>query len=170
MSLCSVSRGRPRTAAFTLLELIMVLALFGMVAALILGTGATMLRESDEQSVEQKTIQAIAAARHESVLSGQTLELRFNEKTRLLSWGAGQETLAGEDRLRFLPPVRSSAMLLGGKMVEEAIPFVRFHPDGTCDPFRLEVVKSSDRTSRVVTIDPWTCTALAPAPEGGRRR
>lgn len=170
MSARSSIRGLRRTRAFTLLELIMVLALFGLVGALIVGSGAAMLRESDEASVEQKALAAVAAVRHQSVLSGQPLELRYDEKTRVIDWGAGNMTLAGEDQLRLLPPMRISAMLIGGKMVEQTIPFVRFHPDGTCDPFRLEIVKQPDRTSRIITIDPWTCTALAPEPEKGARR
>jgi prepilin-type N-terminal cleavage/methylation domain-containing protein len=164
----SSHRGLRRMAAFTLLELIMVLALFGLVATLIVGTGAAMLRESDEASVEQKTLTGIASARHQAVLTGEVLELRFNDKTRVLDWSKGSETLAGEDEVRFLPPARISSMLIGGRLVEQTIPFVRFYPDGTCDPFRLEVVQKG--TSRITAIDPWTCTAMAPLPEDARRR
>jgi hypothetical protein len=106
----------------------------------------------------------VAGARHNAVLGGQQLELRYDEKTRVLSWGAGQTTLMGEDGIQLLPPVRASTVLVGGKLREAPLALVRFYPDGTCDPFRLEIIR--DQVSQYVTIDPWTCTALAdPAAE-----
>ncbi|WP_438480164.1 pilus assembly FimT family protein [Oleiharenicola lentus] len=163
----SSNRGLHRSSAFTVLELVMVLALFGLVAGLVVGTGATMFRQSENESVEQKTLSAIATARRESVASGEILELRYDEKSRVLDWGKGNSTLSGEDILRLLPPARVSAMLIGGRVVEASIPLVRFHPDGTCDPFRVEIVQN--KTSRITAIDPWTCTALTALPAEARR-
>ena len=56
-------------------------------------------------------------------------------------------------------------MIIGGREVEEPITRVRFYADGTCDPFRLEFVR--DQTSRILTIDPWTCTVLSPEAAAG---
>lgn len=156
-----------RTGGFTLLEIVVVLALFGLVSALLLGGSGSLLRAIGREDVENTTLNAIASARYEAVLAGRTLELRLDEKTRVLEWGAGRATLAGEDTVRLLPPVQTSAVLIGGRLEEAAIGSVRFHADGTCDPFRVEIVRG--QTGRILVIDPWTCTVLAPGDKARAR-
>jgi len=158
----AASKSRPRRAAdgFTLLEIVVVLALFGLITALLIGGSGALLRAIGREEVENTALNAIASARHEAVLAGRTLELRLDEKTRVLDWGAGRATLAGEDTVRLLPPVKTSSVLIGGRLEEAAITGVRFHADGTCDPFRLEIVRGP--SGRILVIDPWTCTVLAP--------
>jgi general secretion pathway protein H len=152
---------RRRTAGgLTLLEIVVVLALFGLITALLLGGSGALLRAIGREEVENTALNAIAIARHEAVLSGRTLDLRLDEKTRVLDWGAGRATLAGEEVVRLLPPVKTSSVLIGGRLEEAAITGVRFYPDGTCDPFRVEIVRG--QSGRILMIDPWTCTVLAP--------
>lgn len=151
---------RAPTGGFTLLEIVVVLALFGLITALLIGGSGALLRAIGREEVESTALNAIASARHEAVLSGRTLELRLDEKTRGLDWGAGRATLAGEDVVRLLPPVKTTSVLIGGRLEEAAITTVRFYPDGTCDPFRLEILRG--QTDRILVIDPWTCTVLAP--------
>lgn len=153
-------RDRRNAGGFTLLEIVVVLALFGLITALLIGGSGALLRAIGREDVENTALNAIASARHEAVLAGRTLELRLDEKTRLLDWGAGRATLAGEDVVRLLPPVKTSSVLIGGRLEEAAITTVRFYADGTCDPFRLEIVRG--QTGRILAIDPWTCTVLAP--------
>jgi len=147
-------------AGFTLLEILVVLALFGLISALLIGGSGALLRAVGREDAENTALGAIAAARHGAVLAGQTLQLRFDEKTRVLDWGAGHADLAGGDGVRLLPPAKLSAVLIGGRVQEEALAGVRFYADGTCDPFRLEIVR--EKNSRILAIDPWTCTVLAP--------
>ena len=93
-------------AGFTLLEIIVVLVLFGLISAVLIGGSGALLRAIGREDVENTALGAIAAARHEAVLGGQTLELRLDEKARVLDWGAGRAVLAGEEKVRLLPPVR----------------------------------------------------------------
>jgi prepilin-type N-terminal cleavage/methylation domain-containing protein len=147
-------------AGFTLLEIIVVLALFGLISALMVGGSGALLRASSREDVATVTLGAVAAARHEAVLAGRIVDLRVDEKARALDWGGGRAPLAGSDRVKLLPPERIGAILLGGRLEETAIPRVRFYPDGTCDPFRLEILRTESR--EVLVIDPWTCTVIAP--------
>jgi len=145
---------------FSLLEIVVVLALFGLISVLLIGGSGALLRAVSQDDAENTALSAIAAARHSAVLAGQTLQLRLDEQTRVLDWGAGNATISGEDEVRLLPPVKLSAVLIGGREQEQALAGVRFYADGTCDPFRLEIVR--EKTSHILAIDPWTCTALAP--------
>jgi prepilin-type N-terminal cleavage/methylation domain-containing protein len=144
---------------FSLLEIVVVLALFGLIGALLIGGGGSLLQASARENAENTALTAIAAARHQAVLAGEIVEMNIDAKNRTLNWGAARAPLPENEELSLLPPVRSGAMLIGGQLKEEAIPRVRFYPDGTCDPFRLEI--SHDTSRRVIAIDPWTCAVLA---------
>lgn len=147
-----------------MVEILTVLALIGLISALLLGSGDALLRAMAKDDIETVTLNAVAAARHSAVLTGRQLELHYDEKARQLDWTEGRTVLTGAGDLRLLPPVRISSMIIGGREVEEAITRVRFYADGTCDPFRLEFV--GEQTSRILVIDPWTCTVLSPKTAG----
>lgn len=161
------ARSRRGPAAFTLVEILVVLALIGLISALVIGAGEPLLRASTWEDAENSALSAIAAARHEAVLTGREIELRLDAKARALDWGAGRKVIVGDDQLSLLPPVRTGAMLLGGQLVEEPIALVRFYADGTCDAFRLEITRDGNR--HVMAVDPWTCTILGPDPKSRTR-
>ena len=148
------------------MEILAVLAIIGLISALLVGTGGEYLRTMARDDVETVALNAIASARHSSVLTGRELELRYDEKSRQLNWEEGQVVLRGTGDVRLLPPSRLSSMLIGGREVEKPLARVRFYADGTCDPFRLEIVR--EQASQILTIDPWTCTALSPEAASGR--
>jgi len=163
-----VNRGPGRrdgsaAAGFSLLEILLVLMLFGLIGALLVG-GGSRLQATLDKDTETAALNAIAATRHAAVLAGRTLELTLDGETRRLDWGVAGAELPGEDEIHLLPPVTTSAVLIGGRRQEAPLARVRFYPDGTCDPFRLEVVPAGNRReSRIIVLDPWTCTALTPA-------
>jgi len=146
---------------FTLLEVLVVIALIGLISALLIGSSDALLKSIGKDDIETTALTAIANARHSAVLAGHTEELHNDAQARTLSWDDGSATLTGEGTVRLLPAVKTSAILVGGQAVEGELSRVRFYADGTCDPFRLEVVKE-DKTSHQLSIDPWTCTPLSP--------
>lgn len=159
--------GLHRSRGFSLLELVVVLALFGLISALLIGGSGTLLKAVTTDDVQNTALSAVAAARHAAVLAGRTLEFRSDDQARVLSWGDGSAALAGEGSVRLLPAQKISSILVGGQLLESPLARVRFYPDGTCDPFRLEIVH--DRVSQILTIDPWTCTALSPEAAPGHK-
>ena len=162
-------RGLHRSAGeggFTLLEILVVLALIGLISALLIGSSDALLKSIGRDDIENTALSAIAAARHSAVLTGRPLELHSDEATRVIDWGEGSAPLTGEGSVRLLPVVRTSAMVIGGQAVEAPLARVRFYADGTCDPFRLEIVRG--QASEIITIDPWTCTALSPEAAPGQ--
>lgn len=152
-------RRRGRSRGFSVLELVAVLALLGMISALLIGGSGALLRLGAAGDGQEAALTAIGSARHSAVLQGRTIELLVNQETRVIEWGEGRTALEGPDEVRLLPPARLGAQLLGGQLVETPLARVRFYADGSCDPFRLEVVR--DRSSRILAIDPWTCAVLA---------
>lgn len=160
------ARGPARAGGFSLLEILVVLALFGLISALLVGGSGALLRTVTTDDIQNTALSAIAGARHSAVLAGRTLEFRYDDKARVLDWGEGHAALAGEGGVRLLPVVRTSSILVGGQLVESPLARVRFYADGTCDPFRLEIVR--DQVHQVLTIDPWTCTVLSPEAAPGQ--
>jgi Tfp pilus assembly protein FimT len=150
-----------------LVDLIAVLALVALVGALLVG-GGDLLRAATRSDAEETALTAIARARHEAVLGGRIVELRQDAKERRLDWGTGQLPWGGADDVRLLPPAMASAVIVGGRLQEAPLARVRFYPDGTCDPFRLEIARAGETTRRVVAIDPWTAVPLAKVGEDRR--
>ena len=161
---------RPRRrseAGFTLLEIIAVIALAGLISALLIGGSTNMLKSVTSDDVQNTALSAIAAARESAVQTGTLQEFTYDDKARTLNWGAGSAALSSEGDVRLLPAAKTSSILVGGQLLEAPLAKVRFYADGTCDPFRLEIRRNQQ--SSVLVIDPWTCTALAPDPTPGAK-
>jgi prepilin-type N-terminal cleavage/methylation domain-containing protein len=162
-------RGRgPRSRAFTLLEILLVLMLLGLLGAVLVGGATSLLKAVEEQDPEAAVLSLLQKARAQSVETGQVVELvPLPDDIGFLLGREGVEALPVREglRVRLLRPEMVASFLIGGQLEERPIERVRFYPDGSCDPMRLEVRRGDQR--RVMIIDPWTA---APLPEGGTRR
>lgn len=155
-------RAFPR--AFTLVEVLLVLALLALIVSIMLPAGGALLRDARETSFEGTVLAAVQDARREAVLTGREVELRHETATRTLVWSDGRRTrqvpLPGPAAaVEFLRP-RGGAVLLGGRLVEtDPVARLRFYPDGTCDAVRLQL-RPAGADPRVIPLDPWTCTPV----------
>ncbi len=156
-----------RRAAFTLIEILLVVALLGIIAFTFV-SGAADLFRTKEPRAEEIFWQGVIAARQLALESDQTVTLRFDLEKHQLVWTAAgstaTQTLAFPGKqLEFLPVTTQGMVLLGGQLTEtDSIKFVRFYPDGGCDAFRVQLVDAADRRA-VLAIDPWTCAPMIAA-------
>ena len=166
----TTGNARSSARAFTLIEILLVLALLALVAAVFVPGVNSILRDINDRGPDQLLSEAVLAARAEALETGRTVELAYVKDSRQFVWGARAshgDALPKELVVEILPVATGSNILLGGELaeVQEPLKRVRFFPDGTCEPFRLRV-KSGENKPRTLIADPWTC-ALSPAPAKG---
>jgi len=151
---------------FSLIEILLVLAVMALLGALLLPGVNSMLRSMNEVEPDGAFRDVLMAAREQALSDNRTVVLRSDAERRLLLWGdeihQQQRGLAPGTSLQLLQATTGGSVLLGGVLVEsQEVPLVRFYPDGTCDRFRAQISRSGARP-QVIAIDPWTC---APLPE-----
>ena len=176
MSLASQHQSSPLARrGFTLLETLLVLGLMSMLAAVMIGGSAQLLKGTSRSDPEDALTALLQTIRRQAVEKGKVLELaptdNADEDGPDLIWGeenADEDHPRTEEKLpkvegvkvKILAPESTGAILLGGVASEKALARMRFYPDGTCDRVRLDVTRNENRT--VIPIDPLTCAPLPP--------
>lgn len=167
-----------RAAAFTLFEILLVVALIGLFSAIFVVNFESLLRQTESDAVESAFWEAARAARTRALVDREAQSLRFDEKAAAFivedPAGAGAKQVR-IDRDSWLPDTRlevafqkrlpaNQFSLVGGELVQmREIPAVKFFPDGTCTPFTLSVQVAA--TEHTIDIDPWTGAQLLDADE-----
>ena len=151
---------------FTLLEILLVVALIGLIGALL---AASVMRvfSDDHAAPEEIFWQACRSAQKMASLSERATSLSFDAKGKNLVWSNGAETeqapfdpASGEVSVQFLEAQQGgSLMLIAGQVVEtQEVPRVLFYPDGTCTAFRVQFRVGANAWQ--VAVDPWTCAPM----------
>ncbi len=159
---------RGRAAGFTLVEILLALAIVALLAALILPGINGILRTMDNQAPDQVLWDTVLVAREKALTANRQVWLRFDADKKLLTWSDGADTRTAawpaDAKLEFLQPKEGGAtVLIGGRLVEtQSMSSVRFYPDGTCDRFRAQI-RVGAGAARVIAVDPWTCAPLIAA-------
>jgi len=167
---------RRRRGGFTLLEMLLVIGLLSMLAGVLVAGSAALLRGTARSDPEDALLALMQTWRRQAVERGATLTIEpfhpvddpDRQGYRWTDPGAGPEADPREEllpalegvKVQLLGPEVDGAILLGGQAVEQPLVRVRFHPDGTCDRMRLEVLRNEAR--RLTPIDPLTCAPLPP--------
>jgi general secretion pathway protein H len=152
--------GPRRDAGFTLVEVLLVLALVALIGMVLLPAAGGLMPKSGG-GWEDNLAESLQAVRREAVVRGRELTLRYDAESRCLVWAGGTSKPLGPADAKlavdFLRTGSTSAVLIGGQLVETTVvPVLRFYPDGTCDPVRVQL-RAANAVPRVLTIDPWTC-------------
>ena len=154
----------PARRGFTLVEVLLVLALMALVVALLVPVAGSVLRDPAADNPDDLIAAVLQEARRTAVLSGQPVTLRFDRPSRRFVWaGAGAEAAGGERvaaslrQVDILPAERGASTLVRGELIEtDRHAAMEFFPDGTCTAVRLRLVPLSG-SARAVSVDPWTC-------------
>jgi prepilin-type N-terminal cleavage/methylation domain-containing protein len=155
-----------RPAGFTLVEILLVLAVIALVSALVLPGLGGIFRALDNAAPDQILWDAVTAARGQALSSNREVWLRFDREKRMLAWTDGLETKSkawpADVTLQLLQPKEGAMVLIGGQLSEtQEIGGVRFYPDGTCDRFRAQIrAGAGSSPAQVIGVDPWTCARV----------
>jgi general secretion pathway protein H len=150
-------------AGFTLIEILLALALIGLLSTIFI-SGTNSLLAGGTPSPDEQFWKACAQARRQALEEQKSVIMSFDAKTRgfILNDGAQQKSLpiAGPDDLSIdFHPVQSdstSLALIGGTLVDtQPLASVTFYDDGTCTPFRVQIRTAGG--AHLLSIDPWTC-------------
>lgn len=173
-----------RIRAFTLLEVLLSIAIIALLASVLVGGAAHLLRQ---QPVTAQDVfwTAVREARKTALKAEHEIRLKFDREkkqfllidglapTSLASDGFTREELplkqfpvqvpAGTElEIGFLGPATKgggNTILVGGVLIEsQTIPYVTFYADGTCTAFRAQVVRNGGTS--ILSIDPWTCAPV----------
>lgn len=162
---CGRKRGLPRWSGrrgFTLIEILLVLALLSLLVGLFIG-GASDFFRAQEKSMSDIFWDSVQAARLQAVEGDRTIEMRYDEKKHQLRWGAGETAASAAwpgKGLEFLPAERGDTVLIGGQLKETSkMQVVRFYADGCAENFRAQLTGPDGRIS-YVEIDQWTCARI----------
>lgn len=168
-------RQRGTGGAFTLVEVLVVLALIGLLSTLLVGGSISLLR-SQAKSPTDIFWQACLQARRTALLSGRDVRMSFDDKAKAFTIDDGQSTTsipipraAADLKVSFIPAdgasEGSSLTLIGGALVStESLPAVTFFHDGICTPFQVQFFIAG--AAHTEAVDPWTCYPMLPAAAG----
>ena len=157
-----------KASAFTLLEMLLTLALIALLAGALIGGSSALLSEKP-QSTDDVFWSTVRAARKSALNAQNDLNLRFDERAKAFvltaTDGAGQTfpvpNASSDLVVDFLAAqTTGGSVLLGGTVVEkEPLPGgVTFYSDGTCTAFRAQIRVAGG--AHIVAIDPWTCSPV----------
>lgn len=165
-----------RTGGFTLLEMMLVIALIAMMSAALIINIESMMRQSAASVVEGAFWEAARTARTDALLKRRTETVRFDPRSGAFlvesPEGVRRFDIDRKDwkedltlEIAFKKRLASSQFsLVGGELVDlREIPSIQFYQDGTCTPFVLELVVGE--ATRRIEIDPWTGAELLPEDE-----
>jgi prepilin-type N-terminal cleavage/methylation domain-containing protein len=174
---------RAQARGFTLLEVLLAIAIIALIATVLIGGSARLLNDQPV-SVDDVFLKAVQEARKTALKSEHDIRLKFDKEKKqfLIVDGNAASVLAPDGYTKEEAPLKTfpvfvpsgsdltveflgasakggNVIMVGGVMIEsQPIPFVTFYSDGTCTAFRLQVMRNG--AAHILSIDPWTCAQV----------
>jgi general secretion pathway protein H len=159
---------KTRRYGFTLLEVLLVLALIGLLSA-VLVTGGMQLLNNQPTSPDEVFWSAVQEARKMALKTEGDVVMRFvddreNGKAFVVTAGGTSKSFpipkAGDLEITFLAQQKGGAVIMiAGTVIEtQKVDSVTFYADGTCSPFRVQFYRAG--AVHLASIDPWTCAPV----------
>ena len=158
---------RNSQSAFTLLEILLAIALIALIASALVAGSVSLLKDKPS-SPDEVFWQATAQARRTALKEGTDVVLSFDndKKVFVVDDGTTQNTLpvtsvSKDIGVDFIAAQSNGGdmVLIGGTMVDsQPMPFVTFYGDGTCSPFRVQIRAIGG--AHILSVDPWTCAPM----------
>lgn len=159
-----------RRGGFSLIEILVALALIALVSGLFVANLDTLLRELGPDPLDRQLHRAIQEARYQAAARKETVLLRYDGETAtfFLTTASGVEV---ETRETGLDPRREPMELIfyqrlpgtglrgSGRQERVEIEVIRFRPDRSSTPFSVELRLDGERTT--LDYDPFSDLELA---------
>jgi prepilin-type N-terminal cleavage/methylation domain-containing protein len=167
-----VKPNRPSSrAGFTLLEIMLALAIISLIAAALIG-GASQLLSTKPKTADAVFWSVVRQARKAALEGGgNDVQVSYDKKTGAFKVddGTNPKTVSVPNAtpdlaIDFISAQtgQATALLGGMAVVTETLPFVTFYNDGTCSPFRVQI--HNQIAVHILNIDPWTCAQMLNVP------
>ncbi|MBL4574709.1 MAG: prepilin-type N-terminal cleavage/methylation domain-containing protein [Opitutaceae bacterium] len=167
-------KGRKRCSAFSLVEMLLVIALLALFGSLFVLNLDSLIAQGEADSLESEFWRATREARTLALYERKPQTLLFDEDAiAFIVFGANGKKILSVNTKSWAKESRAevtftqrltddSFTLVSGKLIQtKEIPFVRFFPDGTCMPFLIEI--NVGESTRTIEVDPWTGAELLSA-------
>jgi prepilin-type N-terminal cleavage/methylation domain-containing protein len=153
---------------FTLLEILLALALIALLATLFIGASTALLNEAPK-SADDLFWAACQTARKTALMGNHDVLVSFDPKQTAFVLDDGVNPPQPvplpnmpDMTVNFVSAQKGgSTELVGGDLIStQTIPNVTFYTDGTCSPFKVQFRNKVG--AHILEIDPWTCAPVLP--------
>lgn len=158
------NKRQPANAAFTLIEIVLVIALMAVAAGIVIANFVAFADRGEETSPVETLHSAIRSARFHAASSRQLTTLQFDKENGQLVLSSGDSFPLNEDfgqdgpgeiNFYLVPPAEGLAPFPDPESSDLETSAVSFAPDRSSSPFVVEIDTGSGNAERLV-FDPFS--------------